>query len=414
MSAKKKTKLIAVIIINILLIISSTAYAGNSASMPSKISNNKISRSNIILEGIPRREIISVSRSLPAKNRLNIRYVPCGELINLEKTYRGKTITWKSGNPRILSINNKTGKAFGRNIGSTYVYGYNGKKRLFKMKSSVMLTSMTIDTPIDLPVKQKSNLTVKDTRGRYVPATIRSSNSKVIRITKNRKKFDVTALKKGSAVITVSYRGLYKKYTIYSCQSESITPYPNRIVYKPAIYIYNAPDEEVNVKIGTENMDVTVSYPQYPSDGWTVRQSEDGGRLSYEGKNYRYLYYEGELKEDVDWDMKTGFCVKSEDTAAFLEEKLKTLGLNEDEIREFVVYWLPLMQKNAYNLISFTSKQYDELVPLKINPAPEQTIRVYMTYKPLEEPVEVKPQELETIERDPDKYTAVEWGGSIL
>ena len=44
--------------------------------------------------------------------------------------------------------------------------------------------------------------------------------------------------------------------------------------------------------------------------------------------------------------MTEGFCVKGEDTAAFLEDALSKLGLNRKEANEFIVYWLPLMEQN--------------------------------------------------------------------
>lgn len=195
--------------------------------------------------------------------------------------------------------------------------------------------------------------------------------------------------------------------------SQPITIKPWRVCYKPAVYIYNAPDENINVKIGQENMNVTVSYPEYPSSGWIVRQADDKQHVTSQGKDFQYLYYEGTMKKDPEWNMEKGFCVKSEDTAEFLDEKLELLGLNKDERDEFIVFWLPLMQPNPYNLISFTSEQYEALVPLDVTPKPQQMVRVYMTYKPLQEPVDIEPQELEKVDRSEDKYTVVEWGGSI-
>ncbi|MDR1410457.1 MAG: hypothetical protein LBJ12_09435 [Oscillospiraceae bacterium] len=48
-----------------------------------------------------------------------------------------------------------------------------------------------------------------------------------------------------------------------------------------------------------------------------------------------------------------GWCVSGSDTAAFLQKKLAQLGLTPKEYDEFIVYWLPLMQDNPYNLITF-------------------------------------------------------------
>ena len=51
--------------------------------------------------------------------------------------------------------------------------------------------------------------------------------------------------------------------------------------------------------------------------------------------------------------MSAGFVVKGEDTAAFLQEKLAYLGLTPREYNECIVYWLPRLEGNPYNLISF-------------------------------------------------------------
>ena len=36
------------------------------------------------------------------------------------------------------------------------------------------------------------------------------------------------------------------------------------------------------------------------------------------------------------------------------------LGLNREEANEFIIYWLPQMQDNAYNLISFQQDVYTD------------------------------------------------------
>ncbi len=54
-------------------------------------------------------------------------------------------------------------------------------------------------------------------------------------------------------------------------------------------------------------------------------------------------------------NLKEGFVVKGNQTIQFLEEKLAVLGLNERESEEFIVYWLPKLQKNEYNYIRFAT-----------------------------------------------------------
>jgi hypothetical protein len=131
------------------------------------------------------------------------------------------------------------------------------------------------------------------------------------------------------------------------------------------------------------------------------------------GRSLYSLYYEADytvahgMHED-------GFVVKGSDSASFLEEKLAQLGLNEHEAEEFIIYWLPQLEKSAYNYIYFApASEIAENMPLNVSPAPETVIRINMEFKALDAPIEVKTQVLpETPIRQ--GFTLVEWGGTIL
>ena len=109
-------------------------------------------------------------------------------------------------------------------------------------------------------------------------------------------------------------------------------------------------------------------------------------------------------------DFSEGFCVKGEDTATFLQETLAAMGLTPKEYNEFIVYWLPYMQDNAYNLISFQWENYDEAAKLEIAPEPDNLLRVFMAFKGLEASVDIPEQKLPTLQRE--GFTVVEWGGT--
>ena len=79
-------------------------------------------------------------------------------------------------------------------------------------------------------------------------------------------------------------------------------------------------------------------------------------------------------------------------------------------LEQFIVYWLPFMQENAYNLISFQQENYTEQAKLDIQPAPDSVLRVFMAFHSLEKPIEVKSQEFQPFERN--GFTVVEWGGT--
>ena len=121
---------------------------------------------------------------------------------------------------------------------------------------------------------------------------------------------------------------------------------------KPIIYLYPTEETEIKVSLGKPEL-ITCSYPEYNSDGWEVI-ANPVGNLKYieNGKNLYSLYYESKAGYDFKVE-KDGFIVVGENVAEFLEEKLEILGLNEREAEEFIVYWLPKLEANKYNIIRF-------------------------------------------------------------
>lgn len=186
--------------------------------------------------------------------------------------------------------------------------------------------------------------------------------------------------------------------TLCGCVDREVTE-------KPVIYLYPEEETEVTVKLDYAG-ELTTTYPEY-KDGWTVTAMPDGTLYDAEGREYSYLFWEG--IDDTEYDLSKGWCVKAEDTADFLRDKLAGMGLTPREYNEFIVYWLPLLQQNKYNKISFHGEAYEEAAKLEITPAPDNILRVFMVYEPLDKPIEIEPQALPTLTRE--GFTVVEWGG---
>ena len=177
---------------------------------------------------------------------------------------------------------------------------------------------------------------------------------------------------------------------------------------KPVIYLYPEQEQEVSVRLDYDGK-LTCTYPAY-DDGWNVTAAQDGTITDESGQEYNYLYWEGDSNQE--YDFSEGFCVAGENTAEFLEDALVRLGLTRREANEFIVYWLPRMEQNEYNLISFQSEAYTDHARLSIQPEPDTVIRVFMAYKPLDHYQEIPEQSLSAPERS--GFTVVEWGGSEL
>ena len=133
--------------------------------------------------------------------------------------------------------------------------------------------------------------------------------------------------------ITATYSNVYydQENQRVECDFTSVEasdwqPDPNA-AYKPVIYLY--PEKEMQVSVDlTLDGKLTCTYPAY-NNGWTVTASPDGTLTDAKGQTYNYLYWEGETY--AQYDLSNGFCVKGEDTAAFLEDALDKLGLTRRE-----------------------------------------------------------------------------------
>jgi hypothetical protein len=182
---------------------------------------------------------------------------------------------------------------------------------------------------------------------------------------------------------------------------------PPEATKKPVIYLYPVSEQVVNVKLDYKGK-LTCTYPDY-KDGWKVKAKPDGTLTNIaDNREYSYLFWEG--VSNVKWDMSKGFIVKGNETENFLQEKLEYLGLTPREYNEFIVYWLPIMQDNKYNLITFVGEDYNNIAKLKISPQPDSILRIMMVFKSLDKPIGVEEQELKPFTRK--GFTVVEWGGT--
>jgi hypothetical protein len=168
------------------------------------------------------------------------------------------------------------------------------------------------------------------------------------------------------------------------------------------------PEEITDVSVEVElDGELTCTYPAY-NDGWNVVAKPDGTVIDKNtGLEYSYLFWEG--TSNVEYDMKKGFVVAGEETAEFLQKVLAQMGLTPKEYNEFIVYWLPQMEQNPYNLITFQQEVYREYAKLHINPEPDSILRIFMAYKPLTKAIEIEEPSLESFERT--GFCVVEWGG---
>ena len=184
------------------------------------------------------------------------------------------------------------------------------------------------------------------------------------------------------------------------------------LTYKPVLYLYPTEKTDINVKLSFKNSEIMHPYPAY-NDGWNVTATPDGSLINKQtGREHYCLFWESKGSNIIE-RFQTGFVVKGAETATFLEEKLRILGLLPKESNEFIIFWLPMMENNAYNVIYFAQSEYQSMTDLQITPKPDALLRIMMVWQPTNEALILPEQKLpQTPVRK--GFTAVEWGGQKL
>lgn len=175
---------------------------------------------------------------------------------------------------------------------------------------------------------------------------------------------------------------------------------------KPVVYLYPTTAEQVSVKVGAT---VTVSDPLYTADGWKNVWAEPNGMLTYNGKQYDSLFWEGKGYGDYP-GITSGTVVKRTDAAATIKRQLAEQGLNTKETTDFMAYWQDKIPNKPYvRLTWLNTAQMNTLAPLSISPKPDTVIRVFLDMEGFDTLVQLPVQNLTSTFRH--GFTVVEWGG---
>ncbi|OFZ12166.1 MAG: hypothetical protein A3D92_11220 [Bacteroidetes bacterium RIFCSPHIGHO2_02_FULL_44_7] len=178
---------------------------------------------------------------------------------------------------------------------------------------------------------------------------------------------------------------------------------------KPVIYLYPPVKSEVKV-IVQPNGSHPFYYPHYDGQ-WEVLAHPDGTLTTADSSTYRYLFWEAQQPMgEILINSGEGFVIAGDETVAFLEATLNAIGFNSKERADFITFWAPKMQGNAWNYIHFVSGEAcQQFAELKVDPRPDELFRLYLLWHPADVRLQPKPQTLPHFERS--GFSVLEWGG---
>ena len=177
---------------------------------------------------------------------------------------------------------------------------------------------------------------------------------------------------------------------------------------KPVLYLYPKKDKTKVTVSFKDSTKLTTTYPKFKNK-WVVVANKNGDLHDKDGKYYYGLYWEEDGSTKVDFTK--GYYVTKDNAISFLEDKLKVIGLNDRERNEFIMYWLPILEKNKKSIVYFEqTKERQSFNKLNIEPKPDSLLRIAIHVKKVDKkPKNLTAQKLDHFERK--GFTAVEWGG---
>ena len=92
-------------------------------------------------------------------------------------------------------------------------------------------------------------------------------------------------------------------------------------------------------------------------------------------------------------------------------EKMDYMGFTNRETDEFIMYWLPILERNEQSLVYFEqTEERNEDFPLSFSEEPDALIRTMIHIKKVDGPTDIEEEQLTHYERG--GFTVTEWGGT--
>ena len=181
------------------------------------------------------------------------------------------------------------------------------------------------------------------------------------------------------------------------------------VARKPVIYLYPKETSKISVSIKLNNAKFTSTYPKISNWNWTVLSTSKSKITNLaDNKKYSYLFWEAEKEWWFELDIEKSHCIANKEICSYLEKSLKTLGLNTKESNDFMVYWLPILEKNPFSVIEWKTTEYTDMAKLDIVPKPDTIIRVFMVFKKSDK--DIKTWNPKILKNKRKWFSVIEWG----
>lgn len=185
-------------------------------------------------------------------------------------------------------------------------------------------------------------------------------------------------------------------------------------IAKPVIYLYPTEPTSVSVVVKAPG-NVVKSEPLYPVGGWKNVTAYPDGTLWYNDQKYNELFYETAISKKIIMP-NNGIIIPVDQLEKTLYDATRRLGLIQNEQKEFVEYWVPVLENlnSPYIFFSVLAPDVKDAVDhLDISPLPDTRIEIIAYFKPLQTPIYTRPLILPAVPRNRSGFTEVEWGGTI-
>ena len=176
------------------------------------------------------------------------------------------------------------------------------------------------------------------------------------------------------------------------------------IAYKPNIYLYPKKKTKLDVSLDfPQGGEVIKSIPAFP-DKWQNIKVKPSGLIDNE---YEYLFYEAALPDR--WQYNEGWSVMINDLETFFRQNLSEYGFVENEINDFINYWIPRLDDSPYyNIYPQYTDKVDELVTLNISKEPQSLLRMFYVIKASDKKFYLPVPDIPDFDRE--GFTVTEWG----